>query len=130
MELTILPPASTALALLEDDLRAAADYLRAEKAEGTRAAYAADFRLFAAYCQDRGLTALPASPEAVMGFLSAQARGGAKASTSGRQVAAIRYAHRLAGLEPPTASEAVRATAGGSASIRPRSRRTASGRGS
>ena len=79
LELTILPPASTALTLLEDDMAAAADYLRAEKAPGTRAAYAADFKLFHAYCRERGLEALPASPEAVMAFLSAQARGGAKA---------------------------------------------------
>ena len=34
--------------------------------------------------QERGLEALPASPEAVMAFLSAQARREAKASTLGR----------------------------------------------
>jgi hypothetical protein len=31
-------------------------------------------------------------------------------STMGRRLAAIRYAHKLAGLEPPTYSETVKAT--------------------
>lgn len=52
---------------------------------------------------------MPATEGTVMGFLSAEARGGAKASTLGRRVAAIRYAHKLAGHEPPTNSEAVKA---------------------
>ena len=45
-------------------------------------------------------------------------RGGArrticKVSTLGRRVAAIRYAHKLAALPPPTDAEAVKATLGG-----------------
>ena len=42
-------------------------------------------------------------------FLAAEATGGTKASTIGRRVAAIRYAHKLAGHEPPTNAEAVKA---------------------
>src|ERR1700733_1744866 len=34
--------------------------------------------------------------------------GGTKASTLGRRIAAIRYAHKLAGFEPPTNSELVK----------------------
>lgn len=75
VELTILPPAETGLALLEDDLSAAKDYLAQEKAESTRLAYQSDFRIFAAYCSDRGLSPMPASPEAVMGFISAEGEG-------------------------------------------------------
>jgi hypothetical protein len=53
--------------------------------------------------------ALPAAADTVMAFLSAEALGGAKASTLGRRVAAIRYAHKAAGHEPPTNRETVRA---------------------
>ena len=42
--------------------------------------------------------------------MAAEANRGTKASTIGRRLAAIRYAHKLAGHEPPTNSEAVKAT--------------------
>jgi site-specific recombinase XerD len=83
--------------------------LAAEKSEATQAAYRSDWRIFAAYCEARGLVPLPVAVDSVMAFLSAEAKGGAKASTLGRRVAAIRYAHKLAGLEPPTNAEAVKA---------------------
>ena len=50
-----------------------------------------------------------AATDTVAAFLAAQATAGAKASTIGRRAAAIRYAHRLAGHEPPTDAEAVKA---------------------
>ncbi len=103
MDLIIPPQSEAALALLEDDLTAAQDYLAQEKAEGTRAAYRADFKIFSRYCDARGLSPMPASPEAVMAFISAEVRGGAKASTVGRRIAAILYAHRRrATSRPPT----------------------------
>ncbi len=49
-------------------------------------------------------------PETVAAFLAAEANRGTKPSTIGRRLAAIRYAHKLAGHEPPTNSEAVKAT--------------------
>jgi integrase len=107
---TIARPPGHALTLLADDLGAARDFLASEKSEATRRAYASDWRIFTGYCAARGLMALPAAPDSVMAFLAAEARGGAKASTLGRRVAAIRYAHRCAGLEPPTNGEAVKAT--------------------
>jgi hypothetical protein len=96
-------------ALMDADLDAADDCLRAEKSPGTRRAYASDYRIFVRYCADRGACAMPARAETDMAFLAAEARGGARASTLGRRVAAIRYAHKLAGHEPPTNSEAVKA---------------------
>src|SRR5262245_7387797 len=54
--------------------------------------------------------ALPAAPEAVAAYLVAEANRGVKAATISRRLAAIRYAHKLAGHEPPTNSEAVKAT--------------------
>lgn len=111
-EIAVLQPAySGAIAgLLQDDLDAAGAFLAAEKATSTQRAYRSDFRIFKAYCDARGLAALPAHPDAVMAFLAAEAKGGAKASTLGRRVAAIRYAHKVAGYEPPTNRETVKAT--------------------
>jgi integrase len=101
--------ALTSLMLLRSDMDAAADFVAAEKSDATRKAYRSDFRIFVTYCRARGVDAMPAAPETVMAFLSAEALGGAKAATLGRRVAAIRYAHRAAGLEPPTNNEKVKA---------------------
>jgi integrase len=53
---------------------------------------------------------LPAAPASVAAYLAHEAERGSAPSTVTRRCAAIRYAHRLADLEPPTASEHVRAT--------------------
>jgi site-specific recombinase XerD len=104
---------ASAVALLRDDMEAAVGFASQEKASATRAAYQSDFRIFSAYCDARGLVALPAATDTVAAFISAEAKGGAKASTIGRRIAAIRYAHKLAGHEPPTNAEGVKATARG-----------------
>lgn len=59
------------------------------------------------------MTLLSATPETVAAFVAAEAEGGAKASTIGRRLAAIRCAHKPAGLAVPTDDERVRATARG-----------------
>jgi integrase len=56
------------------------------------------------------VAALPASVETVAAFLAFEAGRGSAASTITRRCAAIRYAHHLADLEPPTNSDHVRAT--------------------
>jgi integrase len=61
-----------------------------------------------AWCSARGVESMPATPETVKVFLASQAIGGTKSSTLGRRIAAIRYAHKLAGFEPPTNSELVK----------------------
>ena len=81
----------------------------AEKSEATRRGYRSDFAGFSRWCADRGVEPLPASPGAVAAFLAAEATAGAKASTLSRKLAAIRYAHRLAGVPSPTEVEQVRA---------------------
>ena len=85
----------------QDAVETAKDYLRAEKAEATRRAYRSDARIFAHWCEARGLIALPATSETLTAFLADQARGGTKLSTLRRRVAAITYAHEAAGHEPP-----------------------------
>lgn len=97
-------------ATLRPEVEEAAAYARAEKSEATRRAYRSDFALFRSWCEAKRVPALPATPEAVAAFLAVEANRGAKVATISRRLAAIRYAHKLAGHEPPTNSEAVKAT--------------------
>jgi site-specific recombinase XerD len=88
-------------------------FANAEKAAATRRAYRTDFMLFRAWCEERQVAALPASPATVAAFLAHEASRNVKASTIGRRTAAIRYAHKLAGLASPTDDELVKATVRG-----------------
>ena len=96
-------------ALTVAEIDATMAYAEAEKALATRTAYASDWRDFAAWCAQRGAGPLPAHVGIVAAYLSALADQGRKASTIGRRAAAIGYRHKLAGHEPPTNVEAVRA---------------------
>jgi integrase len=83
------------------------------KAESTKTAYRSDWAAFSAWCREHGLEPLPASPETVARHLSACAMRGLSVSTLSRKAAAIRYAHRLAGLESPCGAERVRTVMAG-----------------
>jgi site-specific recombinase XerD len=65
--------------------------------------------IFTAWCAAHKVSPLPAAAEAVAAFLGVEADRGLKASTIGRRLAAIRYAHQLAGLPTPADDERVRA---------------------
>jgi site-specific recombinase XerD len=108
-DLTVIEGSKSLPSAFGPDLAAAVDLAQAEKAASTRKAYGADLRLFKAWCEARGVSALPAAAETVAAYLAAEART-TKPSTLGRRVAAIRYAHKLAGLPLPTDSEGVKAT--------------------
>jgi site-specific recombinase XerD len=97
-------------ALPTADTDRAAAFARQDKAPATRKAYRSDFAGFQVWCTTRGVDALPAIPETVAAYLASEAEAGRKPSTINRRCAAIRYAHKLAGHEPPTNSEAVKAT--------------------
>jgi site-specific recombinase XerD len=79
----------------------------AEKSEATRRAYRSDFDHFTAWCKSAGRTPLPATVETVANYLASLADH-LKASTIGRRCAAIAYAHRVKGLEPPTRAAPVK----------------------
>ncbi|MGU3541011.1 site-specific integrase [Methylobacterium sp. A54F] len=85
-------------------------YQRASKAAATIEAYTADAAAFDAWCIRHAFASMPAPPAAVAAFLVYEAEAGRAASTIGRRLAAIRYAHKLRGASDPTADEAVRAT--------------------
>lgn len=106
----IVQTGNNAVATTESDIEAANGFLAASKSAATRRAYVSDFRIFVAYCDSRGVSPMPATPDTVALFLAAEATNGTKASTLGRRVAAIRYAHKAAGVDPsPTNSETVKA---------------------
>jgi hypothetical protein len=107
--LTVIEAPENLPATLGPYLEAAIDLAQAEKAASTRRAYGTDFRLFKEWCEARGVNALPAAAETVAAYLAAEA-GTSRPSTLGRRVAAIRYAHKLAGLPLPTDAEGVKAT--------------------
>ena len=85
-------------------------YQQASKADATVRAYRSDVRVFQVWCEQYGFRSLPASTEAVAGFLAHEAEAGRSASTIGRRLAAIRYGHKLAKAADPTDDEDVRAT--------------------
>jgi site-specific recombinase XerD len=97
-------------AALAPDLAHALKLALEERAAATRRAYGSDFQIFSAWCQSRGVSALPALPETVAAFLAHGAETGSRPSTLGRRVAAIRYAHKLAGHAVPTDDERAKAT--------------------
>ena len=117
MELDRLEPANYAVTVgasglpreLEVAMDRAGEFAKAEKALNTRRAYRSDFATFQTWCAARGVSALPATAEIVGAFIGAEADRGVKASSIGRRLAAIGYAHRLAKLPSPTEVEAVRA---------------------
>lgn len=94
--------------VLQEEAERAASYAKAARSAATQRVYAADWRIFEAWCAARGLSALPTTPEIVAVFAGAEADAGLNPRTIGRRVAAIGYYHRQAGLPPPTAA----ATAG------------------
>jgi hypothetical protein len=103
--LDAIPPG----ALTTAEIDATMAYAEAEKAKATHAAYASDWKDFAAWCAARGATALPAHQGLVAAYLSHLAGQGRRASTIGRRAAAIGHRHKLAGHKPPTSQEGVRA---------------------
>ena len=112
--LTVVGAAPSLPSALGPDLAAAVDLAKAEKAVSTRKAYGTDFRLFKAWCEVKGVSPLPASPETVAAFLAAETGNGTKPSTLARRVAAIRYAHKLAQLTHPRTQKPSRRRCGAS----------------
>jgi len=109
-EIAIARPVTPAVLSLEE---AAGDYARASKSAATRRAYQTDAADFTAWCRRHGLEPLPASVSTVAAYLAGLAKVGLKASTITRRCAGIRYMHRMAGYEPPTNSEAIKAVLAG-----------------
>ena len=73
----------------------------AETSESTRRNYAADWKLFSAWCDTAHLARLPATSETVLLYLTDMLHKGRKVTTLDRHAAALNYYHRQAELPPP-----------------------------
>jgi len=101
-----LVPSSLAFKAAFDSAKA---YAGVSKAERTVRAYHGAFEAFRAWCEGVGAAPLPASVATAAGYLASLADRGCKASTIDLHAAAIAFAHRAGGHEPPTNSEPVKA---------------------
>ena len=102
------PASPPALAFRPEEVAAAYDYAERAQAPATARAYASDVAVFTAWCTARALASCPAAPATLAIFLADEARRGVKPATLSRRLAAIRFAHVAAQLEPPTSAEEVR----------------------
>ena len=86
------------------------EYATRAKATNTVRAYRADLAAFTDWCQVRGRSAIPATPETVAHYITEQA-GRLRPSSIARHVAAISVAHQMAGIpreQSPTRTALVR----------------------
>ena len=98
-------------AALAADAESARRFAQAARSDATLRAYRSDWADFAAWCADRQLPAMPASPETVALYIASRAEAGPdddgrptaplKVATLERRMAAISQAHKLAGVESP-----------------------------
>ncbi len=96
------------------ELRAAdqgvAQSLEAVLAGNTRRVYGTQWRIFTGWCDEVGLTSLPAEPLTVARYLAARAGSGASIATIRLATSAISKAHEWAKLESPCRDPGVRAS--------------------
>ncbi|OWY39376.1 integrase [Xenophilus sp. AP218F] len=114
--MNIVPQSSQQLitaASLEQVDDAVRRFLRAQHAGNTRRAYVSDCRIFAEWCQFHGFETLPARPDTIARFLSAQAEAGHSTQTIVRRRAAIRWMHEANGHASPTLMPLVKQTMSG-----------------
>jgi hypothetical protein len=96
-------------AALDELVSKALAYAEAGQSPATRRAEASDWRDFEAWCRERNLESLPATPEAVGLYLSDKASALA-VSTLERRLISITQAHRnarVAGMSPASTRQAV-----------------------
>jgi site-specific recombinase XerD len=97
-------PKAVALAEVADKARS---YAAASRSENTRRAYRADWDHFAAWCDSRGLSSLPADAATVALYVTDMAAS-FKPSTISRRMVSIARVHKAAGHPSPTTDERVR----------------------
>ena len=97
---------------LAADADSARRFAQAARSDATLRAYRSDWADFALWCGDRGLAAMPATPETVALYIASRAEAGPdgddgrptaplKVATLERRMAAISQAHKLGGVESP-----------------------------
>ncbi|NHN89867.1 tyrosine-type recombinase/integrase [Acetobacter conturbans] len=101
------PPASISPRIVET-LKRYATHARGAFSEQTIRAIRSDTRIFFDWCGVSNITPLPATPEAVAGFVDAMAAEGKAPATIRRYIASIGHLHIAADLETPTHKQIVR----------------------
>jgi len=99
----ILPPENALAPLIQQ----ARDYAREAVPDNTRHAYRADWKGFTTWCEEAQLTALPATTDTVVLYLTALAATH-RVSSLRRKLASISSAHQLSGHESPTRHASIR----------------------
>jgi site-specific recombinase XerD len=99
--------AAVQVAILEALMGLLQEQLLATKAANTIRAYATDLRDFQAYCGAHGLTALPAAPTTIAGYVIELYERGNRPSTILRRYASISMVHQLAGHHLPQGGESL-----------------------
>ena len=94
------------------DLAEVRGFVQASKADNTQRAYRAAWREFTHFCELRGVVVLPASPSAVVDYLTWLASR-VKPATMQVKLAAVSFAHRMAHQPDPTGDESVRVVMAG-----------------
>ena len=101
------PPSAPAIRAADE---AVADALEAVLSDNTRRVYQTQWKLFTGWCDEVGLTPLPAEPLTVARYLAARAGSGASIATMRLATSAITKAHEWAGHESPGKDRGVRAS--------------------
>src|SRR5690349_3923525 len=99
----LMPTAGTELSaeVIGERLSDYAEAARGAFTKNTERAIQSDTAIFAAWCAERGYTALPCQPKVLAEFIDAMAETRKPASIA-RYVASIGHQHRAAGLADPS----------------------------
>jgi site-specific recombinase XerD len=84
----------------------AREFVKASKAANTQRAYRAAWQEFVAFCERRGLSALPADPQTIVKFVVYLSKT-VKPQTIAVKLAGLSFAHRTAKQADPTNDESV-----------------------
>lgn len=103
-----LPLPNHGVALTAGDADRIATAIEAELAASTRATYDCAWRQWDRWCQGRGISPLPAPPEALAAFLAERAEAGLTFGTLNGYCSGIAHRHHQEGLPDPTADAIVR----------------------
>ena len=108
-EVVAVNPTKGADVVPSPSLERAREFARQSKAENTLRGYRGDWKDFCGWCEARELSPLPATPEAVAGYI-AECAGHLKVGSIQRRLNAIAEAHKAVGVDSPTSAGMVRNT--------------------
>ena len=106
----LVPHQAPSIPALRAADRGVASSLESVLSDNTRRVYGTQWRLFQGWCDEVGLSALPAEPLTVARYLAARANSGASIATMRLAASAITKAHEWAKLETPCRDPGVRAS--------------------